>query len=63
MTNITGRCLRHLWGQSVLAIVSRFEDFAKRVLVKAGLPVSDSDWRLGRSLNSSRSTKDLQDNN
>ena len=57
VANVTGRC----WGisrirppgQSVLANDSRSEDCAKRVRVLVGLPVLDSDWRLGRSPNSS----------
>ena len=36
-------------GQSVLAMKSKSEDCTKRVRIQAGLPVSDSDRRLGKS--------------
>ena len=57
MASITGRCLRHLKNQPAGSLCwlndSRFDDCAKRVRVSAGLPVLDSDWRLGGHSNSS----------
>ena len=44
-----------------LFIYSRSEDCAKHVRVYAGLPVTDSDRRFGRSSGISRYAKDLQD--